>query len=688
MKRVLRLVVALLLCLAPLRGWAEQEDSLWWNRSQGYVVPIDEVAVSVTRPMSEIGIQKSELGEKVLRDNLAASMADVLTLNSSIFVKQYGRASLSTISFRGTSAAHTQVTWNGLKIHSPMLGSTDFSLIPSYFIDQTTLLHGTSSVALTGGGLGGAVKMESHPALREGFEQEFIQGVGSYTTFDEFLRLNYGRGRWRGSTRLLYSTSKNDFHYTNYKRKEHRYDENHQIVESYYPTEVNRNCGFGDLHLMQELSHTLKNNDRLTLDAWYLHSKRGIPMLSVDYNQERDFRNEQRERTLRAVAGWSRLRNRYKAEARLGYTYSWQGYLYERDLGNGSMTPLINSRSRIHTLYSELRGEYYADRWLFTGGVTLHHHEVESRNDRSTLSEGYDEGRTELSALLSARWSATERLGLSFTLREELYGGDFSPLIPALSADLLLSRRGNLLLKGSLSRNYRYPTLNDLYYQPGGNPDLRPEKGLTYDVGISFHHIREGRYTLRGSATWFDSYIKDWILWQATATGYWTPRNLKKVHAYGVELKGEWLQQLAREWQLNLSANFSWTPSINQSEQQGIFDQSVGKQLIYIPEYSASVGASLIWRSWRLGYHGHYYSERYTTSDNNTSSPLGVVKPYFLSDASLEKLFAPRWADLSVKLQVMNLFDIEYESVLARPMPGIHFEIFLSIRPKWHNTAQ
>ena len=54
-----------------------------------------------------------------------------------------------------------------------------------------------------------------------------------------------------------------------------------------------------------------------------------------------------------------------------------------------------------------------------------------------------------------------------------------------------------------------------------------------------------------------------------------------------------------------------------------------------------------------------------------------------MNDGTLEKLFAARWADLSVKAAVKNLFDEEYVSVLGRPMPGINFEIFLDIRPKW-----
>lgn len=109
----------------------------------------------------------------------------------------------------------------------------------------------------------------------------------------------------------------------------------------------------------------------------------------------------------------------------------------------------------------------------------------------------------------------------------------------------------------------------------------------------------------------------------------------------------------------------------------------MGKQLVYIPEYAASLSARLCYRSWRLIYKWCYYSERYTTSDNDLWSKLGRVRPYFMNDVSLEKAFALRWADLSLKGAVYNLFDEEYESVLSRPMPRLNVEFFLDIRPKW-----
>ena len=240
----------MLLFLVPFVLSAQEKSQKDWA-SKGLYIP--DVTIYGKRPMKEIGTQQTKFDSVILKENIALSMADILTFNSSIFVKSYGRATLSTVSFRGTSPSHTQVTWNGMRINNPMLGMTDFSMIPSYFIDDASLLHGTSSVNETGGGLGGAVKMSTSPAQNKGFGLQYIQGVGSFKTFDEFLRLTYGNDHWQVSTRAVLSTSPNDYKYRNHDKKENIYDENMNIVGQYYPVERNRSGSYRDFHLLQEL---------------------------------------------------------------------------------------------------------------------------------------------------------------------------------------------------------------------------------------------------------------------------------------------------------------------------------------------------------------------------------------------------------------------------------------------------
>ncbi len=668
----------------------KKKNNEWWNNNPAYSFKLKEVKI-VARSIKDIGVQKTKLDTIVLHENIALSMADVLTFNSSIFIKQYGRATLSTVAFRGTAASHTQVTWNDIKINSPMLGMTDFSMIPSYFIDDASLLHGSSSINIAGGGLGGAVTLSTKPANEQGLGIQYIQGIGSFKTYDEFLRLTYGNNHWQSSTRVVYSSSENNFKYRDRDRNENIYDEDNNIIDTYHPIVKNRNGAFKDMHLLQEVYYNTGKGDRFGLNVWYVDSDRNAPTISVDHSKEKDFLNKKRERTLRSVVSWDGMGKNYTTGVKAGYLYTWMAYDYARDKGNGAWAHMVRSRSQVNTFYAQGKGEYYiGKKWLFSANVSTHQHFVKCEDRNIILMNGnkgvvgYDKGRMELSGYLSAKWRPTERLGLSLALREDMYGSNWSPVIPAFYTDYLISKKGNILAKASVSQNYRSPTLNDKYFLPGGNPDLKHEQGFTYDCGISFSIGKDEKYKLNGEATWFDSYIDDWIIWLSNGAkvDFFTPRNIKKVHAYGVELKGSLELKISKEWWLGLNGNFSWTPSINKGDSISENDKSVGKQLVYVPEYSSSATGRLTWRSWRFLYKWCHYSERYTMSSNDNTI-TGYVPPYYMSDVSLEKLFSCKWTDLSLKLTVKNLFDEEYLSVLARPMPGINYEIFLDIRPKW-----
>lgn len=652
------------------------------------------VTVTATRPMKEIGVQKTVFDSLTLKENIALSMADVLTFNSSVFVKSYGRATLSTVAFRGTSPSHTQVTWNGLRINNPMLGMTDFSTIPSYFIDNASLLHGTSSVNETSGGLGGLVRLGTSPDAPRGLGLHYVQGIGSFRTFDEFVRVSYRSGHWTASTRVACSSSPNDYKYVNHDKKVNIYDDDHNIIGQYHPKERNRSGAFRDTHLLQELYYDTGRGDRFGLNAWYVDSDRELPVLTTDYGDERGFENSQRDRTFRSVLSWDHSRSAWKTAVKAGYVHTWLAYDYRREVAGGNWASMTRSRSRVNTVYARADGEYSpGPKWYFTAGLSAHQHFVRSKDKDIILQEGgravvgYDKGRIELSASASARWQPVDRLGLSAVVREDIYGDRRAPLIPAFFIDGFVSRKGNVMLKASVSRNYRFPTLNDLYFLPGGNPELKNEHGFTYDAGISFATGKDGVFSLGGSANWFDSRIGDWIIWLPTVKGFFSPRNVKKVRAYGVELKADLSMQPFRGWFIDLNGSYSWTPSVNRGEKMSPADRSVGKQLPYVPRHSASLTGRLSWHTWSFLYKWCYYSERFTMSSNDYTI-TGHMPEYFMSNISLEKSLTINIADLKLKLAVNNLFNEDYLSVLSRPMPGINFEFFIGITPKFTGFAR
>lgn len=650
-----------------------------------------EIVVWGKRPMKEIGVQKTAFDSVALKENIALSMADILTFNSSVFVKSYGRATLSTVAFRGTSPSHTQVTWNGMRINNPMLGMTDFSTIPAYFIDNASLLHGTSSVNETGGGLGGLVRLATTPDVGEGINAQYVQGIGSFSTFDEFGRFTYGDDHWSVSTRVVYSSSPNDYKYVNHDKKVNIYDDDHNIIGQYHPTERNRSGAYKDFHALQEIYYNTNKGDRFGLNAWFIKSNRELPMLTTDYGDERDFENRQRENTFRGVLSWDHNRSSWKAGAKAGYIHTWMAYDYRREITEGNWAEMTRSRSKVNTVFGQLEGEYTpARRWYFTANLSAHQHFVRSEDKNIILQDGdkaivgYDKGRIELSGAFSAKWQPVDPIGLSVVLREEMFGDRWAPLIPAFFIDGLISRKGNVMVKASVSKNHKFPTLNDLYFLPGGNPDLRSENGWSYDAGASFDTgwTRPFPVSVGGSVTWFDSYINDWIMWLPTTKGFFSPRNVKKVHAYGIEGKLNLAMEPFRGWVVDLNGSYSWTPSVNRGEKMSPADQSVGKQLPYVPKHSASLTGRLTWRSWGFLYKWAYYSERFTMSSNDYTL-TGHLPRYFMSNISLEKGLSFKPVDLQLKFAVNNLFNEDYLSVLSRPMPGINFEFFIGITPKF-----
>ncbi|MCM1032166.1 MAG: TonB-dependent receptor plug domain-containing protein [Odoribacter sp.] len=643
---------------------------------------LNEVVVWARRPMKDIGVTKTTIDSAMLKENTSLSMADVLAFNSSVYIKSYGRSTLSTVAFRGTSPGHTKVTWNGLSLNSPMLGATDLSTIPAYFVDKASLFHGSTSINETGGGLGGLISLATIPEIEPGVMVRYVQGIGSFSTFDEFLHISWGNNQWHISTRASFSSSPNDFKYVNHDKKENVYDDDHNIIAQYHPVERNRNGAFKDFNLLQEIYLTTHSKGTFSANAWYSSFDRQIPMLSTSYAENHSYENRQREQTVRGVAGWERFTGPWRMKARAGYVHTWMAYDYSISTANQPMRKMSQSRSKVNTFYGQFEAELQASRkWFFSASASMYYNRANTLDITSTFvggePVGYDRGRTEFSGVLSAKWQPISPLGISAVVRQESAGSSVPAPVPAIFVDFLLSRRGNLMLKASGSRNYKAPTLNDLYFLPGGNPDLRSESGWSYDAAISCNFGRPGTFSAGASATWFDSYINDWILWLPTAKGFFSPRNIRRVHAYGVEIKGNAAIIPHSGWVIDLNASYSWTPSINLGDRISQADRSRGAQLPYTPRHSASFTTSVTWHSWSFIYKWCFYSRRFTMTSNE-SAVSGSLEPYFMSNVALEKSFRLKRGLLAAKIAVNNIFNADYITVLSRPMPGINAEFFIS----------
>jgi outer membrane cobalamin receptor len=229
-----------------------------------------------------------------------------------------------------------------------------------------------------------------------------------------------------------------------------------------------------------------------------------------------------------------------------------------------------------------------------------------------------------------------------------------------------------LHLKASAGHAFRMPTLNDRFWQPGGNLDLRPERGTMLDAGFVWTPPRA-----QVELTGFVSAAKDQIVWQPTAAGYWTPQNVARTRSVGLEASA------ARTWRvgsalLDTGFNATLTDARDRSDPSA---STFGAPLRYVPQWTTRGRAALILgisgRTMHLDLGARAVGRRPTTTDASQWLPSYVVL-----DAQIR--YAHEWERLRATLGVVaeNLTDHSYEIVQSYVMPPRHLRVHLTLQTR------
>lgn len=216
----------------------------------------------------------------------------------------------------------------------------------------------------------------------------------------------------------------------------------------------------------------------------------------------------------------------------------------------------------------------------------------------------------------------------------------------------------------SISRNFRAPTLNERFWQPGGNPDLDAEKSWNEEIGL----IADKQFAqslLKITVTGFNSNVSNWILW-LPGNSYWSVENAQEVWSRGLEISGEQTYHI-NKLSMNISESYTFLKSTNEKKLFEL-DASYKKQLIYTPLHRLSIRAGVLYRGFSVSLRGNYTGLVYTSKDNSESLP-----GYFLLDFIFSKTFNIKvHYPLTIQLNLNNLLNKNYQAVPYRPMPGIN----------------
>lgn len=653
--KMLRYALCIVACFNYLISSAQGiQDSL-------FLIPAVEVSGARIFLKEEAGTKTTKVDSMVLMEKINVSLSSVLAENTSVYIKDYGRGALATASFRGTSPSHTQVSWNGININSPMLGMVDFSLIPVYLIDDMNLLHGAASIGSQSGGLGGQINIENRVNWKNRFSGRYYQGIGSFKTFDELGQVNIGNEKIQAKTRVYHSYSKNNYPFLN---------------KNVLPATKQRNkdAEFSKYGAMQEFYYKPNNLLNTSVQIWLQNAWRAIPTVTSDESSDASKKkfNEQTDKTLKAVAHADYYRDSYTLRATTGIDVQLldyvNGYIIN-DINNLN----TNAFSTMKSWYNTLEGEWRANsKLLIKSSAKVNLFKISTREN--VKQTGYKIGRNEASLFMGTFYEPITHIQISGSLRKDFVENLYTPIIYRLGINYRPFMEHNLIVKSNFSRNFRTPTLNDLYWQPGGNISLKPEKGHTWESGVHFTFQKQTLET-ELQLTGYHSKIDNWIIWLPGLQGYWEPQNLETVVSKGLEFMVKTGYSINKT-KFYALINYTLTRTTSQGKALTEGDISKGKQLPFIPKHSANVFFTASNRGYYANFQHNTYSKRsllYTNDDAYT------LYPYHLNHASVGKRWKWNKYTFDVELKIDNLFNEFYRTVLNRFMPQRNYTALIKV---------
>lgn len=571
-----------------------------------------------------------------LKRSTARDLAGLLSMYGHAHIRSYGPGLSAGITQRGFSTSSFQVIRDGFAINHPMHGQVDIGLIPIASLLKTESASGNASSTYGSSASGGSLLIRSSWDLKP----QLAHSRGAYG----FQETNLSAGaNLSGNLVLLqggYSTSANDFGYYNIVEEQSQRRLNNQ-TEQFWGR-------IGSLSTIAGLN--------VQSNVYWNDAERGVPNPIIAGNsaalqQDSDLRYTASIRPDRPNSNWAVNVQAYQ-----------NILLYDDDF----LTETSYNRIRSASLAAELT-------IVDTNSVQI---DLHVGTDYAVVkTSNYDSNPARLSAhsILQGRFSLNQGLILFPSVRVDIIEDVGSALSPTIGLNQAIIP-GILHLRSQLSRNFTAPSMNDLYWAQGGNPDLKPEIATKFDIG-AHASFKMDRINLDVQGGYFLSRMRNGIIWQPGPQNIWSPINLVRMNSHGSEqsLKATYSGQ-SMHFGVSGSATYVHA-QIPAPRFDG--DNAVNRQLRYTPSWILRGTGFIAYKKTELAAEYSFDGERYTTEDH--SSPLDPLPAYNVVNLILR--FSPQIGptQLGLKLSILNLTDEQYNSIAWYPMPGRHIQIGMNI---------
>lgn len=491
---------------------------------------LDTIVVTATRSeenIENVPARISIIEPKILDQSSITSFPHILKNDASInMVQSGGFGQQASIFLRGTESDHTLVMRDGVRLNTATSSAASLPFIDTTDIEQIEVLKGPASVLYGTDAIGGVVHIISKTPQKSG---AFVTGeIGENKTYKSSIGADFAENGVYAQIRGQRLESDGTPILNNQKRN-YSYDQKGYSAK-----------------LGVEKDNYSASIDYSTNEGLNEFNKYGA--LEVT-----DFKNE-----IVNLKGSVKLVDQFELNARLSQFKDEADYLV--------------SPSYIHSISQ--KAEVFG-KWSFTNSqnILLGTTQRKLEAKTSALNEEIDSAgyyiqhqlnTDKLHTQVGLRVEDNEKFG-THTVAQGAVRYDFSPITSVYT---------------NIGTAFKAPTLNDLYANGGGNPDLKPEESISYEIGID----QKLPFNILVGASSFYTEIDNLITSKCVSdcssnTSIWKNLNIDKASIRGAELYAKWKLE-----DYFISTNYQYAKSK---------DEQTNDDLLRRPRQSLTVSAGI-----------------------------------------------------------------------------------------------
>ena len=528
---------------------------------------------------------------------------------------------VSSPSFRGTTAQQTAFIWNGININSLFLGQGDINNIGLLNFDKISVKAGGGSISYGTGAIGGTIHLDDKIQFGKGLNGNLFSEFGSFNTLNSVLKIAYSNDKFSVKLNTALAKSEN----------------NYEVPKEKY---INRNGAYYQYNYSISAAYRFNDHQKIAMFSLWNTGLQHYPVFS-----ENQTKTKYATDGLKTMINWQSDYGNFHNDFKLAFLSEKYDYYTDINLpkSNGAegKTWLVRndfSYQKPNNFSINLISEYqYNTAEGYSSGIT--------NPKRNT---GY--------LAITANKNLFSRLYIEGSLRKDIVENIESPYLFFIGSRIDFTK--NYSLKLNASKNFRYPTFNDLYWQPGGNLNLKPETAYQFEI----NHLFKFKNLNVDIASFYND-IENLIQWLPTSSGYWSPFNSKKIRSFGGEIYTDYTHNIGRNT-LKISLSYAYTNSK---------DTEKNKSLSYVPKHKANGLISLKNKHLNLFIQGMFTSKVFTTTDENKNYQL---PHYTIVNAGVEFYLKK---NITLGGKINNILNQVYKTSDYYPLPLRNYNINFNI---------